>query len=101
MKAHAPRSERGVGGRRGAMGRRCVLTARSELDRLSRSAVRGEADRARAVPWSLDGEANPAIAARPGVRAEQARRWRAAFRGGGAAVAPAARADATEARGGA
>src|SRR3954467_9840131 len=72
------------------MGRRCVLTAgkagRAELDRLSRSAVRGEADRARAVLWSLDGETSVTIAARLGVRAEQGRRWRAAARPGGAAA---------------
>src|SRR5689334_24873885 len=72
------------------MGRRCVLTAgeaeRAELDRLSRSAVRGEADRARAVLWSLDGETSAAIAARLGVRAEQVRRWRAAARTGGVAA---------------
>jgi transposase len=72
------------------MGRRCVLTAgraeRAELERLSRSAVRGEADRARAVLWSLEGEASPAIAARLGVRAEQVRRWRAAVRSGGVAA---------------
>jgi transposase len=69
------------------MGRRCVLTAgkaeRAELERLSRSAVRGEADRARAVLWSLAGETSVAIAARLGVRAEQVRRWRAAVRSGG------------------
>jgi transposase len=72
------------------MGRRCVLTAgkaeRAELDRLSRSAVRGEADRARAVLWSLDGETSAAVAARLGVRAEQVRRWRAAARAGGVAA---------------
>jgi transposase len=66
------------------MGRRCVLTVdgagRAGLERLSRSAVRGEADRARAVLWSLAGEASTAIAARLGVRAEQVRRWRASFR---------------------
>jgi transposase len=69
------------------MGRRCVLTAgkaeRAELERLSRSAVRGEADRARAVLWSLAGETSAAIAARLGVRAEQVRRWRSAVRSGG------------------
>jgi len=72
------------------MGRGCVLTAReaerAELDWLSRSAVRGEADRARAVLWSLDGETSAAIAARLGVRAEQVRRWRAAARSGGVAA---------------
>ena len=44
--------------------------------------MRGEADRARAVLWSLDGETSAAIAARLGVRAEQVRRWRAAARAG-------------------
>src|SRR5919206_5129631 len=72
---------------RGVMGRRCVLAAdgalRAELERLSRSAVRGEADRARAVLWSLAGETSAAIAARLGVRPEQVRRWRGAFRSGG------------------
>src|SRR3954449_1037121 len=90
MKAHEPRSAHGVVGRRCAMGRRCVLTAgkaeRAELERLSRSAVRGEADRARAVLWSLAGETSAAIAARLGVRAEQVRRWRAAARAGGVAA---------------
>jgi transposase len=66
------------------MGRRCVLTVGgaggAELERLSRSAVRGEADRARAVPWSLAGETSTAIAARLGVRAEQVGRWRSSFR---------------------
>ena len=72
------------------MDRQCVLTAegaeRAELERLSRSAVRGEADRARAVPWSLAGETSAAIAARLGVRAEQVRRWRSAVRSGGVAT---------------
>jgi len=74
------------------MDRQCVLTAegaeRAELERLSRSAVRGEADRARAVLWSLAGETSAAIAARLGVRAEQVRRWRwrSAVRSGGAAA---------------
>src|SRR3954464_11538446 len=90
MKAHEPRSAHGVVGRRCAMGRRCVLTAgkaeRAELERLSRSAVRGEADRARAVLWSLDGETSATIAARLGVRAEQVRRWRWGVRSGGAAA---------------
>src|SRR3954447_11932795 len=90
MKAHEPRSAHGVVGRRCAMGRWCVLTAgkaeRAELERLSRSAVRGEADRARAVLWSLAGETSAAIAARLGVRAEQVRRWRAAVRSGGVAA---------------
>jgi transposase len=57
---------------------------RAALERLSRSAARREADRARAVLWSLEGETSAAIAARLDVRAEQVRRWRAAFRRGGA-----------------
>ena len=72
------------------MGGRCVLAmdevSRAELERLSRSVVRGEADRARAVLWSLGRETSAAIAARPGVRAEQVRRWRAAARSGGVAA---------------
>ena len=72
------------------MARRCALaadeTGRAELGRLSCSAARGEADRARAVPWSLDRETSGAVAARLGVRPEQVRRWRAAFRAGGAAA---------------
>ena len=56
---------------------------RAELERLGRSAARREADRARAVLWSLDGETSAAIAARLGVRAEQVRRWRSAMRSGG------------------
>jgi transposase len=59
---------------------------RAALERLGRSGVRGEADRARAVLWSVDGETSAAIATRLGVRAEQVRRWRAAFRAGGAAA---------------
>src|SRR3954453_9574789 len=89
MKAHAARSEPGIGGR-GAMERQGGAGAdeagRAELERLGRSAARGEADRARAVLWSLDGETSAAIAARLGVRAEQVRRWLAAFRPGGAAA---------------
>jgi hypothetical protein len=38
------------------------------------------------VPWSLAGETGSAIAARPGVRAEQVRRWRPAVRSGGVAA---------------
>src|SRR4051812_48210827 len=86
MKAHAARSEPGIGGR-GAMERQGGLAAdeagRAELERLGRSAARREADRARALLWSLEGETSPTIAARLGVRAEQVRRWRAAFRRGG------------------
>src|SRR3954453_21185953 len=90
MKAHEPRSAYGIVGRRCAMGRRCVLTAgkaeRAELEQLTRSAVRGEADRARVVLWPLAGETSAAIAARLDVQAEQVRRWRSAVRSGGAAA---------------
>src|ERR687894_178755 len=90
MKAHEIRSDRGFGGTRCATDRQRVLTAegaeRAELERLSRSAVRGEADRARAVLGSLAGETSAAIAARLGVRAEQVRRWRSAVRSGGVAA---------------
>ena len=72
------------------MGRRCALVVDEagpvELERLSRSGTRGEADRARAVLWSLAGETSAAIAARLGVRAEQVRRWRSLFRQGGVAA---------------
>jgi len=91
MIAHERRSDHGIGRRSGdIMGRRCVLAAdgarRAELERLTRSATRGEADRARAVLWSLAGETSAAIAARLGVRPEQVRRWRGAFRSGGASA---------------
>ena len=87
MDAHGATSDPGMVGR-GAVGRRDALAVdeaeRAELERLSRSAARGEADRARAVLWSLAGETSAAIAARLGVRPEQVRRWRAAFRSGAA-----------------
>src|SRR6188472_3345770 len=89
MKAHAPRSDAGSAGEAGMGGRWALAVdadGRAALERLSRSAVRGEADRARAVLWSLAGETSAAIAARLDVRAEQVRRWRAAFRAGGAAA---------------
>src|SRR4051812_50073464 len=56
---------------------------RAALERLSRSAARREADRARAVLWSLGDETSTVIATRLGVRAEQVRRWRSPFRRGG------------------
>jgi transposase len=59
---------------------------RAELERLGRSAARREADRARAMLWSLEGETSGAIATRLGIRAEQVRRWRSAVRSGGVAV---------------
>jgi transposase len=72
------------------MGRRCMLVVdqagRAELERLNRSGLRAEADRARAVLWSLAGESSASIASRLGVRAEQVRRWRSLFRQGGVAA---------------
>src|SRR3954452_14517264 len=87
MKAHARRLGHGGGPWSGSMGGRGGLAVdeagRAELERLGRSAARREADRARAVLWSVEGETGPTMAARRGVRAEQVRRWRAAFRRGG------------------
>jgi transposase len=72
------------------MGRRCSLVmdeaGRAELERLSRSGLRAEADRARAVLWSLAGESSAVIGARLGVRAEQVRRWRGAVARDGVAT---------------
>jgi hypothetical protein len=75
------------------MGRRCALVVdevgQVEPGRLSRSGARGEADRARAVPWSLAGETSAAVASRLGVRAEQVRRWRSAVARAGVAASRA------------
>ena len=64
------------------MGRGCMLVVndagRAALERLSRSGLRAEADRARAVLWSLAGESSAVIGQRLGVRAEQVRRRRGA-----------------------
>lgn len=72
------------------MAGRCRLTAtaaqRAELGELARSADRGEADRARAILWSLDGESGAAIGARLGVRADRVRKWRQRFSRGGVAA---------------
>jgi transposase len=90
MNAHEPNSRWAVNGRDGLMGRRCALVmddaGRAELDRLSRSGLRAEADRARAVLWSLAGESSAAIGSRLGVRAEQVRRWRGAVARDGVAA---------------
>src|SRR5690348_14898003 len=62
------------------MGRRGALAVdgagRAAPERPSRSGARREADRARAVLWSPEGGTGAAVAARPGVRAERARRSR-------------------------
>jgi transposase len=69
------------------MGRRCALVMDEmrlvELERLSRSGLRAEADRARVVLWSRAGETSGSIAVRLGARAEQVRRWRERWRGTG------------------
>ena len=72
------------------MGRGCVLTAgkagRAELERLSRSAVRGEADRARAVLLTLAGWTSARIGEAFGVREDTVRLWRSDYAGGGVAA---------------
>src|SRR3982750_4165234 len=87
MKAHTPRLGHGCGPWSGSMGGRGELAVdeagRAELEHLGRSAARREADRARAVLWSLAGETSVRIAARVGGRAEQVRRGRSAVRSGG------------------
>jgi transposase len=72
------------------MAGRCRLTAtaaqRAELSALACSPNRGEADRARALLWSLAGEGGAVIGARLGVRADRVRKWRLAFARGGTAA---------------
>jgi len=53
---------------------------KSELEDLARSPKRGEADRARAVLRSADGEATAIIATTLRVRADRVRYWRMIFR---------------------
>jgi transposase len=69
------------------MGRHCGLTATAEqrqaLTMLTRSADRGEADRARAILWTLDGQPAPAIGIALGVRPDRVRKWRVLFAAGG------------------
>src|SRR3954453_15438076 len=107
MKAHARRLGHGCGPWSGSMGGRGGLAGggggvagdeagRAELERLGRSAARREADRARAVLWSLDGETSATIAARrrgPALAARgggpggaRGRRWRSGVRSGGVAA---------------
>jgi transposase len=82
MNAHASSCSCRADEQDGLMGRRCALVmddvGRTELERLSRSGLRAEADRARAVLWSLAGESSAVIGSRLGVRPEQVRRWRGA-----------------------
>lgn len=77
------------------MAGRCQRTAtaapRAELSAPTRSPNRGEADRARALLRSLDGEGSAAIGARLGGRADRVRKWRQAFARGGVAALRARR----------
>jgi transposase len=56
---------------------------RRELEELSRSRDRGEADRARAILLTLAGWTSPRIAEAFGVREDTVRLWRSAFMAGG------------------
>jgi transposase len=56
---------------------------RRELEALSRSRDRGEADRARAILLTLAGWTSPRIAEAFGVREDTVRLWRSAFSKGG------------------
>jgi transposase len=58
---------------------------RCELEALSRSRDRGEADRARAILLTLAGWTSPRIAEAFGVREDTVRLWRSAFMEGGVA----------------
>jgi transposase len=90
MNAHESTSRWAVNEQDGVMGRRCMLVVndagRAELERLSRAGLRAEAERARAVLWSLGGESSAVIGQRLGVRAEQVRRWRGAVARDGVAA---------------
>ena len=72
------------------MSERCQLEAtaeqRQELEQLARSPKRREADRARSILCSLDGQTSAEIAAVLGVGAPRVRHWRGLFRQGGAAA---------------
>ncbi|WP_162820915.1 helix-turn-helix domain-containing protein, partial [Microvirga calopogonii] len=59
---------------------------RRELEELSRSRDRGEADRARAILLTLAGWTSPRIAEAFGVREDTVRLWRSAFMAGGVAA---------------
>ncbi len=56
---------------------------RQELEELTRSTKRGEADRARALLMSAGGRTSAQIGARLGVCAEQVRHWRSLFKNAG------------------
>jgi transposase len=60
--------------------------ARAELEELAHSTERAEADRARAILWSVDGWSSPQIAQRLSVRPERVRLWRCWYRSEGVAA---------------
>ncbi len=62
------------------------IEQRCELEALSRSRDRGEADRARAILLTLTGWTSLRIAEAFGVREDTVRLWRSAFMAGGAAA---------------
>ena len=68
-------------------GGKCALTASVEerlaLEGLTRSSDRREADRARSVLWSLEGQTGEMIGRRIGMRADGVRRVRHLFASGG------------------
>lgn len=68
-------------------GGKCALTAsaadRSALEQLARSLDRREADRARSILWSLDGQTGEMIGRAIGMRADGVRRLRHLFASGG------------------
>lgn len=68
-------------------GGKCILTASAEdraaLERLARSSDRREADRARSILWSLDGQTGEMIGRVIGMRADGVRRLRQVFVSGG------------------
>ena len=61
------------------------IEQRCELEELSRSRDRGEADRARAILLTLAGWTSSRIAEAFGVREDTVRLWRSAFMAGGVA----------------
>jgi transposase len=78
-----------------ASGNRCRLTATAEdrllLERLSRSPNRSEADRARAILWSLAGQTGESIGRLIGMRPDSVRRLRRLFASGGVEILRARR----------
>ena len=62
------------------------IEQRRELEELSRSRERGEADRARAILLTLAGWTSLRIAEAFGVREDTVRFWRSAFMAGGVAA---------------